>query len=136
MDRPLEGNTIIVTGGALRIGWAARSSHVTLSVVRAQMRLVEGTMNLVTPQLARGELDIVVGHSAPENADPQIEAEILYVEPIRFLCRPQYPWVKQRWLKWADLLACQWIVWLRAVFETALAAAGQTMPCGMAREIP
>ena len=30
-------------------------------IPRAQVRLVEGTMNLLMPQLARGELDIVVG---------------------------------------------------------------------------
>jgi DNA-binding transcriptional LysR family regulator len=108
-------------------------SRLLLRLPRAQVRLVESTMNLLIPQLVHGELDIVVGRSAPENADPQIQTEILYTEPIHFVCRPQHPLAERNALDWEDLLAYQWIVWprgtpVRTAFETALAAAGQTMP--------
>jgi DNA-binding transcriptional LysR family regulator len=90
-------------------------------------------MNLLIPQLVRGEVDVVVGRSAAEHTDPQIEAEVLYMEPIHFVCRPRHPLVRRRAPGWNDLLAYQWIVWprgtpVRAAFETALAAAGQAMP--------
>jgi DNA-binding transcriptional LysR family regulator len=108
-------------------------AHLLQQVPRAQVRLVESTMNLLMPQLIRGDLDIVVGRSAPENRDPQIQAETLYMEPIHFVSRPQHPLVEKSTLEWDDLLAYQWIVWphgtpVRNALETALAAAGQTMP--------
>jgi hypothetical protein len=42
--------------------------------VRARVRLVKGAMSLVRPRLARAELENVVGRSAPDHADPEIEA--------------------------------------------------------------
>lgn len=108
-------------------------SRLLRQLPRAQVRLVEGTMNLLMPQLIHGELDILVGRTAPEKLDPQIHAEILYMEPIHFVSRPQHPLVDKRVLDWDDLLTYQWIVWprgtpVRAALETALAAAGRTMP--------
>jgi len=137
MQALLDGGSGLVTIGTSGV---ASGDTVPLAVSRllqrlprAQVRLVESTMNLLVPQLVRGELDIVVGRSAPENADAQIEAEILYMEPIHFVCRPQHPLAEKRTVDWDHLLAYPWIVWprgtpVRAAFETALAAAGQTMP--------
>ncbi|TKC86755.1 LysR family transcriptional regulator [Trinickia terrae] len=137
MQALLDGGSGLVTIGTSGV---ASGDTVPLAVAgllqrlpRAQVRLVESTMNLLIPQLVRGELDIVVGRSAPDNADPQIEAEILYMEPIHFVCRPQHPLGEKGTVDWEDLLAYPWIVWprgtpVRTAFETALAAAGQTMP--------
>ncbi|MFM0742116.1 LysR substrate-binding domain-containing protein [Paraburkholderia xenovorans] len=108
-------------------------AHLLQKMPRAQVRLLESTMNLLMPQLIRGDLDIVVGRSTPENRNPQIQAETLYKEPIHFVSGPQHPLVSRSTLDWDDLLAYQWIVWphgtpVRNALETALAAAGQTMP--------
>jgi hypothetical protein len=40
---------------------------------RAQVRLIESTMIQLMPQLARGELDVVVGRSDQEYGDPQLQ---------------------------------------------------------------
>jgi DNA-binding transcriptional LysR family regulator len=100
---------------------------------RAQVRLVEGTMNLLMPQLARGELDIVVGRSGQQYDDPQLQTEPLYTEPINFVARPDHPLTEKAKLGWDDVLAYSWIVWphgtpVRNALETALAAAGRTLP--------
>jgi DNA-binding transcriptional LysR family regulator len=132
-----DGGSGLVTIG---VSGVASADTVPLAVAsllarlpRAQVRLVESTMNLLIPQLVRGELDVVVGRSAAENTDSQIEAEVLYMEPIHFVCRPRHPLARKRAPGWEALLAYQWIVWprgtpVRAAFETALAAAGQAMP--------
>jgi DNA-binding transcriptional LysR family regulator len=97
------------------------------------VRLIEGTMNLLMPQLARGELDIVVGRSGQQYDDPQLQTEPLYTEPINFVARPDHPLTEKEKLGWDDVLAYSWIVWpqgtpVRNALETALAAAGRTLP--------
>src|SRR5258708_15019950 len=100
---------------------------------RAQVRLVESTMNQLMPQLARGELDIVVGRSGQQYDDPQLQTETLYTEPINFVARPDHALTEKVQLGWDDVLAYSWIVWpqgtpVRNALETALAAAGRTLP--------
>lgn len=100
---------------------------------RAQVRLVESTMNLLIPQLVRGELDIVVGRSASEYADPLVQTETLYREPINFVSGPQHPLAQRDVLGWEDLFTYPWIIWphgtpVRKALEQALAAAGKSIP--------
>ncbi|CAG9204942.1 DNA-binding transcriptional regulator, LysR family [Paraburkholderia tropica] len=100
---------------------------------RAQIRLVESTMNLMMPQLLHGELDIVVGRSSNEAVDPLLSAELLYRERIAFVCGLDHPLAERSTLGWDDLFACNWIVWpagtpVRKALETALDAAGRGMP--------
>ena len=100
---------------------------------KAQVRLVESTMNLLMAQLARGEADIVVGRSAPELQDGQMRTEALYMEPIHFVTRPRHPLFELAEPAWGDLRAYRWIVWprgtpIRNTLESALNAAGESMP--------
>jgi DNA-binding transcriptional LysR family regulator len=90
-------------------------------------------MNQLMPQLARGELDIVVGRSGQQYDDPRLQTETLYTEPINFVARPDHPITEKAKLDWDDVLAYSWIVWpqgtpVRNALETALAAAGRTLP--------
>jgi DNA-binding transcriptional LysR family regulator len=132
-----DGGSGLVTIGTSGVSAAdtvplavARVLHL---LPRAQVRLVESTMNLLMPQLVRGELDIVVGRTTPGPSDPQLRVETLYTEPINFVSRPQHPLTSLHALDWDDLLDYSWIVWpqgtpVHNAFETALAAAGRTMP--------
>jgi DNA-binding transcriptional LysR family regulator len=100
---------------------------------RAQVRLVESTMNQLMPQLARGELDIVVGRSGQQYDDPQLQTQTLYTEPINFVARPQHPLTRKATLTWEDVLGFSWIVWpqgtpVRTALEAALTAEGRTLP--------
>ncbi|SFD72641.1 LysR family transcriptional regulator [Paracidovorax konjaci] len=103
---------------------------------RAQIRLAESTMNVLMQQLAHGELDVVVGRSAPELHDTHIHAEMLYMEPIHLVARPQHPLLRlERELAWSDLMDYRWLVWprgtpIRNALEGALSAAGHALPPG------
>ncbi|MDR8104988.1 LysR family transcriptional regulator [Burkholderia cenocepacia] len=100
---------------------------------RAHVRLVESTMNQLMPQLARGELDIVVGRSGQQYDDSLLQCETLYTEPINFVARPHHPLSTHGVLQWDDVLAYSWIIWpqgtpVHNALETALAAAGRALP--------
>jgi len=108
-------------------------SRLLARMPRAQVRLVESTMNQLMPQLARGELDIVVGRSGEQYEDAQLQSETLYTELIDFVARPNHPLTQKAMLEWDDVLAYSWVVWpqgtpVRNALETALAAAGRALP--------
>jgi DNA-binding transcriptional LysR family regulator len=100
---------------------------------RAQVRLVETTMDRLMAQLARSEIDIVVGRSAPELQDPQVRTESLYMEPIHFVARPRHPLQARKDVGWDDLLDYRWVIWprgtpIRNALEAALASAERALP--------
>lgn len=137
MEALREGGSGLVTIGTSGVAAAdtvpLAVSQLLKRMPRAQVRLTESTMNQLMPQLARGELDIVVGRSGPEPADPHLLAEALYVEPIDFVARPDHPLAEAATLGWDDVLAYSWIVWppgtpVRNAIEAALSAAGRTLP--------
>jgi DNA-binding transcriptional LysR family regulator len=100
---------------------------------RAQVRIVESTMNQLMPQLASGELDIVVGRSDHPHDDAELFVEKLYDERINLVARPQHPLVDRGSLTWDDVIGFPWIVWpqgtpVRNAMQDALVAAGKSMP--------
>lgn len=132
-----EGGSGLVTIGTSGVSAADTVplgvARLLAQLPRAQVRLVEGTMNLLMPQLARGELDIVVGRTDQQVPDLQTQTERLYMEPINFVARPAHPLFDRDALDWDALLAYSWIVWptgtpVRNAFEQALAAAGRGLP--------
>lgn len=129
-------------GGRVVIGasGASASDTVPLAVMKllermpqARVKLVEGTTDRMLAQLAQGDLDIVVGRSAPEHHDPAIRFEALYLEPIHLVARPRHPLFAVEQPSWQDLLSYRWILWpkgtpIRNAVDAALAAAGQAPP--------
>lgn len=134
------GSGLVVVGTS----GASASDVVPMAVLRllewlprAQVRLAESTMNVLMRQLATGELDVVVGRSAPELHDAHIQAETLYMEPIHLVARPQHPLLQRarQALQWQDTMAYRWLVWprgtpIRNALENALATAGHVLPPG------
>ncbi|WP_238261392.1 LysR family transcriptional regulator [Cupriavidus pauculus] len=130
------GSGIVVVGTS----GASAADTVPLAVLglmqrqpRAQVRLVETTMDRLMSQLAHSELDIVVGRSAPELQDTQVRSESLYMEPIHFVTRPRHPLMLRDHVEWHDLQAYRWVVWprgtpIRNALEAALASAGYPLP--------
>jgi len=128
--------------GLVAVGTSGASANETVPIAvtillrrlpKAQVRLTEGTMDVLMPQLAHGEIDIVVGRSVPELQDAGIRNETLYMEPIHFVARPQHPLLESRQPGWDKLLAYRWIVWprgapIRHALEAAVAAAGHALP--------
>ncbi|WP_019448843.1 LysR family transcriptional regulator [Cupriavidus sp. BIS7] len=130
------GSGLVVVGTS----GASAADTVPLAVLgllqrlpRAQVRLVETTMDRLMSQLSRSELDIVVGRSAPELQDAQVRTESLYMEPIHFVARPRHPLMLRERVDWPDLQAHRWVVWprgtpIRNALEAALASAGHPLP--------
>ncbi|MCC8395789.1 LysR family transcriptional regulator [Paraburkholderia sp. MMS20-SJTR3] len=128
-----SGLVTIGTSGVAAADTVPRAvARLLQRIPRAQVRLQESTMNELLPQLARGELDIVVGRSGSPNDNPEICVETLYMEPINLVARPGHPLVGRGPLGWNDVFDYPWIVWpqgtpVRTAMEQALAEAGRTM---------
>ena len=130
------GSGLVVVGTS----GASAADTVPLAVLRllqrmprAQVRVVETTMDRLMNQLAHSELDIVVGRSAPELQDAQTLGESLYLEPIHFVARPRHPLATQDAVTWEALQGYRWVVWprgtpIRNALEAALASAGRPLP--------
>ncbi|MEM5403160.1 LysR substrate-binding domain-containing protein [Paraburkholderia unamae] len=137
MDALREGGSGLISIGTSGVSAAdtvpLACARLVEAMPRAQVRLVESTMNLMMPALVHGELDIVVGRAANAQVDPTLEMETLYRDPVNFVVGLGHPLAKRRKLDWPDLFEYAWIVWpagtpIRTALETALAAAGRSMP--------
>ncbi|AOJ34790.1 LysR substrate-binding domain-containing protein [Burkholderia metallica] len=132
-----EGGSGLVTIGTSGVAAAdtvpLAVSQLLKRMPRAQVRLTESTMNQLMPQLARSELDIVVGRSGSTSVDPLLRAEALYVDPVVFVARPGHALAGAASVGWDDVLAYSWIVWpagtpVHNALEAALTAAGRVRP--------
>jgi DNA-binding transcriptional LysR family regulator len=144
LDLARDDMAVIRDGGrgmvTIGTSGASAADTVPLSVLKllgqspqTHVRLVESTMDRLLEQLARGELDIVVGRSMPEYSHSAIRSEDLYVEPIHLVARPRHPLFGKPQLQWADLMAYRWVLWprgtpIRNALEAAVAQAGQVIP--------
>ncbi|MBF5010131.1 LysR substrate-binding domain-containing protein [Burkholderia pseudomultivorans] len=132
-----EGGSGLVTIGTSGVAAAdtvpLAVSQLLKRMPRAQVRLTESTMVQLMPQLARGELDIVVGRSGSASVDPLLQVEALYVDPVVFVARRDHPLAEAASVGWDDVFAYPWIVWpagtpVHNALEAALTAAGRTQP--------
>ena len=72
--------------------------------------IVEGTNDRLMPALAQGDLDLVVGR-LPEVQDYEdLQAEILYYEPVAVVARQGHPLSKKKKLALKDLMDENWIL--------------------------
>src|SRR5690606_12064853 len=123
------GRVVIGASGAAASETAPRAI-LLLADRLPQMRigLVESTMDRLLSQLAQGDLDIVIGRTAAEKVDESsIRTEVLYVEPVDLVARPDHPLFDLPDITWEHVQSYRWIVWprgtpVRDALETALAA--------------
>jgi len=98
----------------------------------------EATPDVLGQELLTGDLDLVVSRLQPATADPRLDSEQLYREPIALVTRPAHP-VQHRLgqdlrpPELTDLLAYPWVLPvqqtdLRHQFEDMLAEAGLPLP--------
>ncbi|CAA0308889.1 LysR family transcriptional regulator [Alteromonas alvinellae] len=100
---------------------------------QASVRVQESTMNILLSQLARGDLDVVVGRLDNYQPSSKFHNEHLYSENICIVSRPGHPLTQKKTLYWDDLLMFDWIVWpdgspIRRKFDASLTLAGQKPP--------
>lgn len=72
--------------------------------------IVEGTNDRLMPALAQGDLDLVVGRLPEVQDHEDLQAEILYYEPIAVVARQGHPLSKKRKLALDDLTDESWIL--------------------------
>lgn len=132
-----EGSSGLLTVGA---SGAATTETVPRAVARltrmmpgARIRLIEGTMNVLMPQLGEGHLDVVVGRSAPDLMDASMRSETLYDEDIDLIVRPGHPLLRAKRLTWHRLIGARWLLWprgtpIRNALDHALAEAAVALP--------
>ncbi|WP_233873277.1 LysR substrate-binding domain-containing protein [Paraburkholderia adhaesiva] len=137
MDALREGGSGLISIGTSGVSAAdtvpLAVARLVRQMPRAQVRLVEGTMDRLIPQLQHGEIDIVVGRAANRQMTAQLRAEILYHDPVNFVSGLDHPLAARDKVGWDDLFQYQWIVWpegtpVRNALETALITAGRAMP--------
>ncbi|NYT35939.1 LysR family transcriptional regulator [Allopusillimonas soli] len=145
LDRASVDMNVLREGGGGRVAIGASGAAASEAAPRGilamaarmpdmRIDLVEGTMDRLLSLLSQGDLDIVIGRTTNEQVDElRISSEVLYVEPIDLVARPEHPLFELPEIQWGDVQAYRWIVWprhtpIRNALEVALAAAGQALP--------
>ncbi|SDC97386.1 LysR substrate-binding domain-containing protein [Paraburkholderia lycopersici] len=137
MDALRDGGSGLITVGTSGVSAAdtvpLAVARLIRQMPRAQVRLAEGTMNRLIPQLLQGEIDIVVGRAANPQLTSQLKTETLYHDPVNFVSGLEHPLVSRDAVGWGDLFSYRWIVWpegtpIRNALESALISAGRSMP--------
>ncbi|MCQ9329500.1 LysR family transcriptional regulator [Pelistega suis] len=127
-SRKNEGSGVVNIGltGAVTANFAPKSVVKLLEMSpNIQLSLLEGTMDMLVANLLSGSLDIVLGRSPQQLLDNDIEHEVLYTEPIRFVVNPQHPLLQAATVKWSEMYRYPWLIWpkntpLRQDLEKAL----------------
>jgi DNA-binding transcriptional LysR family regulator len=146
LDRAAADMRVLRSGGAGHVLIGASGAAASEAAPRAvlalgarmpdlRIDLVEGTMNRLLTLLAGGDVDIVIGRTAPlgENDSGNIRSEVLYVDAVDLVARPGHPLFDLPRIGWDDIERYRWIVWpsqtpIRNALETALAQAGRGLP--------
>ena len=72
--------------------------------------IVEGTNDRLMPALAQGDLDLVVGRLPEVQDHEDLQAEILYYEPVAVVARHGHPLSDKKKLTLKDLMDESWIL--------------------------
>lgn len=77
---------------------------------RVTVEVQEGTLAALLPQLARGEIDLVVGRLTSDFDSEGLHFEACYAEPMCVVAGRRHPLAGRKGLKLADLAAESWIL--------------------------
>jgi DNA-binding transcriptional LysR family regulator len=77
---------------------------------RTTVSVEEGDLSRLLPRLRQGELDLIIGRLEPGHAAPDLETEVLAVEPMCLVCSPQHPLAQVPRVTWRELLAWPWVL--------------------------
>ncbi|GGE72594.1 DNA-binding transcriptional LysR family regulator [Paenalcaligenes hominis] len=136
LARQKEGSGLVNVGST----GAATVETVPMAILellttypKTRVSILEGTMDQLIKKLYAEELDIVVGRSAPELVNDDIDYETLYMEPLQFIARPQHPLAQKTTIQWQDVAQYRWVIWpkntpIRQDIERALVADKQFLP--------
>jgi len=95
--------------------------------------VIEGTNDLLVPQLLVGDIDLVVGRLPEVQEEEGVRSEMLYREPVAVVARTDHPLSQRKQLTLKDLVDAQWILpspgtTLRREIDNAFHKAGLPVP--------
>jgi DNA-binding transcriptional LysR family regulator len=105
--------------GKVRIGMLPASASVLLPQAlnllkqrspSTNVTVIEGTTELLLPELWQGRLDLVVGRLPPPDTLGSFEEEELLEEPVVLMTGLHHPLARKKTLQWSDLSAYPWIL--------------------------
>jgi DNA-binding transcriptional LysR family regulator len=107
------------TEGKVNIGMMPVSASVLLPqalillkqrMPAINMRVIEGTVDSLLPELWQGRLDLVVGRLPPSDKLGGFEEKELLEEPVMLMTGRSHPLARRKALKWSDLRPYPWIL--------------------------
>jgi len=148
LERAAADMQVLRVGGAGRVVIGASGAAASEAAPRAvlaisarmpelRVDIVEGTLDRLMTLLASGDVDMVLGRTdtsaAHASHTAHIRSEVLYVEPIDLVARPDHPLFELPLVEWEDVQRYRWIVWprgtpVRRALEDALVRAQRTLP--------
>ena len=105
--------------GKVRVGALIAVTPVLLPQVVLLMRqqfpsvaieVVDGTLEVLTPKLLSGEIDLILGRLDARAASPEIVQKVLYEDDVVLAVRDGHPLLSKRKLSLADLATLDWIL--------------------------
>jgi DNA-binding transcriptional LysR family regulator len=105
--------------GKVRIGMLPASASVLLPKAlnllkqrspSTNVTVIEGTTELLLPELWQGRLDLVVGRLPPPDTLGSFEEEELLEEPVVLMTGLHHPLACKKKVEWSDLGAYPWIL--------------------------
>lgn len=75
-----------------------------------RVTVIEGIQEPLLPCLRSGQLDFIVGTTAPDEGGEDVRSDILFRDEVAVIARAQHPLVDMRRLTLADLVDSSWVL--------------------------
>ncbi|WP_249675475.1 LysR substrate-binding domain-containing protein [Pseudomonas abieticivorans] len=105
--------------GKIRIGMLPASASVLLPQALSLLKqrspstnvtIIEGTIEVLLPELWQGRLDLVVGRLPPPGTLGSFEEQELLEEPVVLMTGLHHPLARKKTVEWSDLSSYSWIL--------------------------
>lgn len=134
MANGVRGHLVIGNTPTVATGVLPKAAHwLSKRYPDAFLRIVEGKLDELMPQLLEGRLDFVITRTDQARLESGLRCDPLYAEHIRIVVGPGHPLARKSKVDWPDVMRYAWITPpmtspLRRELEHELALAGQPTP--------
>jgi len=75
-----------------------------------RVTVIEGMQEALLPCLRDGQMDFIVGTTAPEQGGEDVRADLLFKDEVAVIARTRHPLAGARRLDLSDLVDCNWVL--------------------------
>lgn len=75
-----------------------------------RVTVIEGMQEALLPCLRGGQMDFIVGTTAPDEGGDDVRADLLFRDEVAVIARVQHPLARARRLELSDVVACNWVL--------------------------